>query len=94
MGDIPLVKIENLLKLSKKGQIHRIYFKMYKIADELAIHEAKNFLLELGMTKGDKKAKKGVELMINHKKERIEYHLNKMYELLEMHIKLQSKEEK
>ena len=92
MSDIPIFKVDNLIKLSKRGQIHRIYAKMYQVADELAVHETKNFLIELGITKGRIGSKENVKLMIDYKKERIEYHLNRMEKLLDKYIKITDKE--
>ena len=92
--DLSLIKFDNLVKLSKKGQIHKLYYKMYCVAEKLAIHENKKYLAEIGITHSNMDIIQGFELIAKHRQERIEYHYNEMKKLLKMSLKEQSKNEK
>ena len=67
---------------------------MYCTAENLAVHENKKFLAELGVTKGNMDMIKGFELIAEHRKERIDYHLNEMKKLLEMSLKYNFEKDK
>lgn len=91
--------INPLFKLYKKGDIVRLYKKMYYLAEELAIHEMDQKRLLITQDRINEKFKKATNNsvedpkltllgdIVNFKTTRIEHHMNEMKKLLEMRIK-------
>lgn len=84
----------NIPRLLIRGNIVRVYDKMYNLAESLAIHEM-NQRDRLLLDKANKKVKDPHKYLItfakemtNYKEKRIEYHMNKMKELLKFREEL------
>jgi len=76
-----------IFKLLRKGRIDKAYSNMYTVAESIAIHETEMFMdkLTVGYDKYKVKGMDDASLKIlNYKQKRIEYHLNKMKELIEL----------
>lgn len=76
-----------IFRLLKKGRIDKAYGNMYNVAEGIAIHETELFIEK--MTVGyDKYKIKGADdasiKILNYREKRIEYHLNKMIELIKL----------
>lgn len=90
MVDINVIKL--LVRYTKKGQIDKAYSSMFKEADRLSALETKELLEHIGATLPDMDVITAINKLYNHKKERLEFHMNEMKKLLEMSLKAQSKE--
>lgn len=83
----------NIQKLFLKGDIARVYSKMYSIAEEIAIHEVKQKQHSL-INKADRRFKKTKDIfsfpdeVSKYKEKRIQHHINEMKELLKMREEL------
>ena len=83
----------NLAEQLNKGRVDKVYFKMYAVAEKLAIHESKKFLIDLqAKALSVESGMKLIMMVNNYQKERLTFHMNKMNQLLEMSLKAQSKE--
>jgi hypothetical protein len=84
MVEINILKVRNLIKLLKEGKIDEVYNQIYAEAERIAIHETEQYEAEKLLDDMiDKNAEKEhVKNMFKYKRERIEYHTNKMIELL------------
>ena len=83
----------NLAKLMNKGRVDKVYFKMYAVAEKLAIHETKKYLFELQAKISSIKSDMDLLTMItDYRKDRISFHMDEMKKLLEMSLKAQLKE--
>jgi len=95
MPDLNIFNLDfgNLAEQLNKGRVGKVYFKMYAVAEKLAIHESKKFLIDLQAKASS--IESGMELIMmvnNYQKERLTFHMNKMNQLLELSLKAQSKE--
>jgi len=97
MGDISAIKIDHLFKLYKKGKIGEVYKEIYGIADDIAIHETNQYHAKLiaSIIPSDLKTKNPlIEIDIkatDYKKERVEYHLKNMLNILNNFLKEKEK---
>ena len=76
-----------LAKLFKKGKIDDLYFKMYKLAEEIAIHETGQYYNKLLATKNESNKESFIEKVHKNKQSRIKYHYEEMKKLLELYLK-------
>jgi len=91
------ISINPLFKLYRKGDIVRLYKKMYNLAEELAIHELEQRKIHLvtSANKDDIKDEKGLytyvgnieTILAEYKQQRIDYHVKEMQKLLIMRSK-------
>lgn len=91
VGDFNLVS-KPVIKLFRQGKIDKVYEKIYIIAERLAINDTQHYQniakTEFLANKNKKDLLKDFTLkVLNYKKERIEYHLNKMISLLNDSLK-------
>ncbi len=86
MVEINILKVRNLIKLLKEGKVDEVYNQIYSEAEKIAIHEMEQYEAEKLLDDMiDKNAEKEhMKNMFKYKRERIEYHMNKMIELLKM----------
>ena len=83
----------NLAKLINKGRIDKVYQKMWYVADKLSREEFQTFKFELlAQTDKIKDMSELITSLTDFKKDRITFHMNEMKKLLEMSLKVQSKE--
>jgi len=84
------LNIKNMLKLFHKGRVDKIYEKIYSIAENLAIHDTEHYESRVYgefMVKDKKNIVNDYTLKIlKYRTERLEYHMNKMIELLKLAI--------
>ena len=95
MTDITLFSIDfkNLVKLFKKGKIPKVYSEMYSTAESIALHETEKFMNEIYLKNLENKINKTPKDTFDYfsriqkfREERIEFHLSKMFKLLEMSL--------
>ena len=81
--------LDNLVKLYEKGRIVKVYDKMNKEAEMLAVHEIETFLVELKHKLASKEIEgmNVINLLIDFRKERIDYHMSEMKKLLNEQLK-------
>lgn len=81
----------NLAKLMNKGRIDKVYKKMWHVAESLATKELRTFVYELPAREKEFETPSDIlSSVINFKKDRIDYHMNQMKQLLEKSLKTQS----
>jgi len=101
MPDINIIK--NLsLKFQKafdRGEIDKLYTKMYETAESIAVQETKLYMQklllkwqeELGLSDKDGETPQSeVRKMLDFRNSRIQFHLDQMYKLLELYAKSKS----
>ncbi len=78
----------NLAKLMKNGRVDKVYYKMYRVADNLMREDFQRF--QLGLLKDyNMGTTELLDKLTDFFNGRIEYHMNEMKELLEMSMKNQ-----
>jgi len=97
MPDLNIFNLDfgNLIKLMNKGRIDKVYKKMWHVADSLSKKELEIFIYELPVKAKAKEIKTRYDILssvINFKKDRMDFHMNEMKQLLEMSLKIQSEE--
>ncbi len=86
--------ISSLIKLFNKGKIDKTYEKMYRLAEDITVHETEQFMSELRSKAKEDEINKipqnkfdYASKVWNYRKERLEFHMNKMMELLKLNLK-------
>ena len=96
MVNILNIDFSNLVRLFRKGDITKVYSKMYDLAEYIAIHEMKLYRLLLQNEMDEMKkagfhpkdiASEYTKKSYEYKKERIQTHIKEMKELLVLHLK-------
>ena len=101
MPDIKIVPTLTLdfKKSFDKGDIDRLYQKMYRLAANLAAEETKRYIIkthiedkeqEFGMARKGKRTPHLLSRIPNYTNRRIKFHLEQMYKLLELYAKSKS----
>ena len=95
MPDLNIFNLDfgNLAKSLNKGRIDKVYLKMYKVAQRLTSEDFKRFQLELLAKSNKFKDTRDLTMTLSDFfKDRIEFHMNEMKQLLEKSLKVQSKD--
>jgi hypothetical protein len=103
MPDFPILKFNtlslDLKKLFDKGQIDRLYEKMYRLAVKIAKEETERYILkinaedeerEVGLRQKVSAERQSVTRIPNFTDKRIQFHLDNMFRLMELYVKLKS----
>lgn len=88
-GDLSILKIDNLIRLFKRGDISKLYEKMYATADRIAAYEMEKYITNKfkDVLKKEVSHDKANDQIDNYRKQRTKFHLNQMYRLIELHSK-------
>jgi len=103
MPDFPIIKIDklsfDLKKLFDKGQIDKLYEKIYRLSVKIAEEETERYITkifvedeerEFGLLPKLKPEKQSDTRIPKYTEKRIQFHLDQMYKLLELYAKSKS----
>ena len=83
------IKTKNLIKLFARGDISRLYEKMYSVAESIAAHETDRYTrrkLREFVRKNQSKLEASKQID-KYRQQRLNFHLNQMYRLIELRAK-------
>jgi len=89
---IEKIDFSNIVKLFRKGDIHKVYSKMFDTADFCAVEELKRYIPRLE-TKTNRNLMnhedfiKFVDKIAKYRDQRFKYHMEQMKELLKIRLK-------